>query len=61
MQEKETTNNLVKIESYYGGWSIWIDGKQYSYDHNDPDMGTQVIKEILEDLGKTVKLHHDAC
>jgi len=44
----------IKIEQYCDGWTVKVDGKSFHWDHNNEDMGTEDIKELLEYLGHTV-------
>jgi hypothetical protein len=46
----------IEIEQYCDGWTVQVDGKRFSWDHNDSDMGTVAIKQLLEHLGHTVTL-----
>jgi hypothetical protein len=46
----------VTIEQYCDGWTVEVDGKRFRWDHNDEDMGTEGIKNLLEHLGYTVNL-----
>jgi hypothetical protein len=45
--------NII-IEQCCDGWTIEVDGKSFRWDHNDGDMGTLAIKQLLEHLGHTV-------
>jgi len=36
------------------GWHVQIDGKTFQWDHNDEDMGTTGIRQLLEHLGVEV-------
>lgn len=44
----------IDIEQYCDGWTVKVDGKSFSWNHNDEDMGTEGIKQLLEHLGHTV-------
>ena len=44
----------INIEQYCDGWTVVIDDKRFSWNHNDEDMGTEGIKQLLEHLGHTV-------
>lgn len=44
----------ITIEWYSDGWSILVDNERFRWDHNDEDMGTEGIKQLLEHLGHTV-------
>jgi len=44
----------IEIELYCDGWTVKVDGKSFRWDHNDEDMGTAGIKQLLEYLGHTV-------
>ena len=46
----------IEIEWYCDGWAVKVDGKRFSWDHNDEDMGTASIKALLEHLGHTVSI-----
>ena len=46
----------INIEQYCDGWAVEVDGKRFRWDHNDEDMGTEGIKNLLEHLGYTVNL-----
>lgn len=43
----------IKIEQYCDGWTVKVDDKRFRWDHNDEDMGTEAIKNLLEHLGYT--------
>jgi hypothetical protein len=44
----------IRIEQYCDGWTVLIDDKRFSWDHNDEDMGTDGIKKLLKYLGHKV-------
>lgn len=44
----------ITIEQYCDGWTVVVDGKRFSWDHNDEDMGTEGIKKLLKYLGHKV-------
>ena len=44
---------IVGLEA--DGWGIMIGDKTYRWNHNDDDMGTDGIRELLKDLGFEVK------
>jgi hypothetical protein len=44
----------ITIEQYCDGWTVEVDGKRFRWDHNDEDMGTQGIKDLLTYLGHDV-------
>jgi hypothetical protein len=46
----------IEIEQHCDGWTVKVDGKTFSWDHNDEDLGTQGIKNLLEHLGHNVIL-----
>lgn len=46
----------INIEQYCDGWSVKVDGKSFSWDHNDEDLGTDAIKALLEYLGHDVEI-----
>lgn len=46
----------ITIEQYCDGWAVTVDGKRFSWDHNDEDMGAEGIKALLEHLGHNVTL-----
>jgi len=46
----------VLIEHLSDGWCIKIGKSSYYWDHNDPNLGTIQIKNLLEDLGYEVDL-----
>lgn len=46
----------IDIEQYSDGWSIELDGKSFSWNHNDEDMGVSAIKNLLEHLGHDVEI-----
>jgi len=46
----------VKIELMYDGWRIYIHNRVYTWDHDDPDMGTEAIATLLSDIGYDVSL-----
>ena len=44
----------IEIEQYCDGWAVKVDGKSFSWDHNDEDMGTESINALLTYLGHNV-------
>lgn len=46
----------IQINQYCDGWDITVDNERFTWDHNDPDMGTESIKKLLEHLGYKVTL-----
>ena len=44
----------IEIEQFCDGWTVKVDDQRFHWDHNDEDLGTQGIKELLEYLGHTV-------
>jgi hypothetical protein len=44
----------IRIEQHCDGWVVEVDGMRFRWDHNDEDMGTEGIKQLLEHLGHTV-------
>jgi hypothetical protein len=46
----------IDIEQYCDGWCIKVDGKSFCWDHNDEDLGTGAIRELLEHLGHDVEI-----
>ncbi len=44
----------IRIEVYCDGWGVEVDDQRFRWDHNDEDMGTQGIKELLAYLGHNV-------
>jgi hypothetical protein len=44
----------IRIEQYCDGWTVLIDGKRFSWNHNDEDMGTDGIEKLLKYLGHKV-------
>ena len=48
--------NDITIEQYCDGWTVKVDGKSFSWNHNDEDMGTEGIKALLEYLGHDVEI-----
>lgn len=46
----------IEIERFCDGWKVSIDGKSFHWDHNDEDMGTEGIKELLTYLGYNVTI-----
>ncbi len=44
----------IRIEQYCDGWSIEVDGRGFYWNHNDEDIGTKGIKQLLEHLGYNV-------
>jgi len=41
----------IIIEQYCDGWSVLINNKRFSWNHNDEDMGVEAIKKLLKYLG----------
>ena len=46
----------ITIKQYCDGWSVEVDGKRFSWNHNDEDMGTESIKKLLKHLGYNVTI-----
>lgn len=46
----------ISIEWMSDGWTVIVDGKRFSWNHNDEGMGTEPIKKLLEYLGHTVTI-----
>jgi hypothetical protein len=46
----------IHITHYSDGWSIEVDHRGFYWNHNDEDLGTIEIKNLLEHLGHTVTL-----
>lgn len=46
----------ITIEWMCDGWTVVVDGRRFSWNHNDEDMGTDSIKALLEHLGHTVTI-----
>ena len=46
----------ITIEMYCDGWKVEVDGKNFSWDHNEEDMGVSSIKELLEYLGHSIEV-----
>jgi len=46
----------IEIELYCDGWTVKVDGKSFIWNHNDEDMGTEGIKNLLEYLGRNVTI-----
>lgn len=44
----------ITIEWMCDGWTVIVDGKCFSWNHNDEDMGTDTIKALLKYLGYNV-------
>jgi hypothetical protein len=44
----------IEIEHYCDGWTVKVDGQRFHWDHNDEDMGTEGIKNLLKYLGHNV-------
>ena len=44
----------IEIERWCDGWKVKVDDKSFHWDHNDEDMGTEGIKELLTYLGHNV-------
>ncbi len=49
----------IKITLFYDGWSIEVDGLQYTISNEDEDLGTSTVKKLLEYLGHNVTLEED--
>lgn len=47
---------MIKIEEMCDGWRVQVNDKSFMWDHNDDDMGTKALKELLEHLGYTVEI-----
>ena len=44
---------MIRIEAHYDGWYVYDendDGDEIiaSWNHNDPDMGTEAIRQLLD-------------
>ena len=52
----------IEIEWYCGknpaadGWAVKVDGKRFTWDYNDDDMGTIGLKALLKYLGHKVHI-----
>ena len=46
----------IQIEQYCDGWTILVDNKRFTWNHNDEDLGTNSIKELLEYIGHKVTI-----
>jgi hypothetical protein len=46
----------IVVEQYCDGWCVNIDGNRFYWNHNDEDLGTQSIRELLEYLGHSVEV-----
>ena len=46
----------ITVEWMCDGWTVVVDGKRFSCNHNDEDMGTDIIKKLLEYLGHKVTI-----
>lgn len=44
----------IEIERHCDGWKVNVENKSFHWDHNDEDMGTEGIKELLTYLGYNV-------
>lgn len=42
------------VELHSDGWTLFVGSRTYSWDHNDPSLGTAPIVRLLEDLGFSV-------
>ena len=54
--EKGRQMKDIEIELYCDGWKVKVDNKNFRWDHNDEDMGTESIKKLLEYLGHKVSI-----
>jgi hypothetical protein len=45
--------NII-IEQFCDGWTVKVDGRSFSWNHNDGDMGTEGIELLLQYLGHNV-------
>ena len=48
------TMPIVTIAAQCDGWRITIGDKEYSWDHNDCDLGVVQLAKLFQDLGYTV-------
>lgn len=46
----------IDIELYCDGWCVKVDDKCFGWDHNDEDLGTKALRELLEHLGHDVQV-----
>lgn len=46
----------IEIQLYSDGWIVTVDGKSFTWDHSDGDMGTEGIKALLKYLGHNVTI-----
>lgn len=46
----------IQIEQYCDGWTILVDNKRFTWNHNDEDLGTNSIKQLLEYIGHKVTI-----
>lgn len=44
----------IEIEQYCDGWTVKVDGKSFSWNHNDEDMGVDGLQKLLTHLGHNV-------
>ena len=47
------------VAQSYDGWYVNIGGVEYSWNHNETDLGTKAIKEMLEDIGFIVVMDEE--
>ena len=52
----EDKKPIIKILLYCDGFDIVYEDQMFRYNHNDEDLGTQAIRELLEYLGFDVDL-----
>lgn len=50
----------IQIYLRYDGWLLVHGSRHYAWDHEEPDMGTEAIRVLLQDLGFSVDVVEDA-
>ncbi len=56
MTSDERVTTDIRVEVSDDGWDIYSGGRRYHWNHNEPDLGTNAIAVLLQDLGHHVKL-----
>lgn len=49
-------DNRIPVFSLYDGWEVEINNQTFRYNHNDEDMGAEVVAALLTALGFEAKI-----
>jgi hypothetical protein len=51
INELEIVNEKAEVTAMSDGWRVEVNNKFYSWNHNEPDLGTFALKDMLNELG----------